>query len=562
MRSLDNPLKLVVDIILAIIIILLFPLFYIEQKQDVIIQTIVEMETEKLVQEVRRKGYINRNMYEDYLEILSVTGMLYDIELEHKHTSFEPEYRFRTEQEVIEEQNNTYKGTNEYHYRPISTDIPHIEDPIENSGELNTETNESILEGAIKTPADANHVHTDICYDGEKHFHNSSCDRTYHPVKKRTVKERNSSENHSGCGGTLHFYSYVNECTKCGAYFQYSQTTCSGNCDTFAYSSSGGCSCSGYYTYSCGKTEGRYYNGDTEVSPHCHLKVINITPTHPIQKVYINESFITTATVTYQDGSTDIILCNTNDTSDSVVSDKTVKLRYTDGTGATMSTSIVVTVIPRNKTCPNGHVYNMNSDNTDPGCPFCRGYLESLIISHPLSKRLTIYKGTTLQENDVILLATYMDGRKEYISTGYLDNLDKDYVGTQTVTLSYKGLYTTLQVITKRNIRLCSVCNRYYELYPDDTDPGCPYCEARTPIFTGRILEYDDKYYRADIFEKIYEGNGNYYFSHRDYLTMTVTNRKKEWGERYLGSIFGGIRDRCIHVVNGGYIREEIHKLR
>ena len=74
-----------------------------------------------------------------------------------------------------------------------------------------------------------------------------------------------------------------------------------------------------------------------------------------------------------------------------------------------------------------------------------------------------------------------------------MDNLDKNYVGTQTVTISYKGKNTYLTVTTKRNLTRCSICNRYYELYPDDTDPGCPYCLSLTPIFTGNVLEYVDK---------------------------------------------------------------------
>ena len=116
----DNPLDIIIDIIISIIIIFIFPLLYLGMKQDSLTQTIVEVETNSFVQEVRSKGYINKNMYEEYLENLSATGTLYDIEIEHNHNSLEPEYRFRTEEEVIDEQNNEYTGTNEYHYWPIT----------------------------------------------------------------------------------------------------------------------------------------------------------------------------------------------------------------------------------------------------------------------------------------------------------------------------------------------------------------------------------------------------------------------------------------------------------
>ena len=39
-----------------------------------------------------------------------------------------------------------------------------------------------------------------------------------------------------------------------GGLFQLLSDRCSGNCGTYLSTSSGGCSCTGYYTYSCGKT--------------------------------------------------------------------------------------------------------------------------------------------------------------------------------------------------------------------------------------------------------------------------------------------------------------------
>ena len=44
-KLLDNPMEIVVDVILTIIIIVLFPLLYLGLKQDTLTQTIVEIET-------------------------------------------------------------------------------------------------------------------------------------------------------------------------------------------------------------------------------------------------------------------------------------------------------------------------------------------------------------------------------------------------------------------------------------------------------------------------------------------------------------------------------------
>ena len=592
----DNPLDIIIDIILTIIIIFVFPLLYLGMKQDALTQTIVETQTNSFVQEVRSKGYIDKYMYEDYLANLSTTGILYDIAMEHKHNSLEPEYRFRTEEEVIDEHNKSYTGTNEYHYWPITTEIPHIEDPIDNSGNLNSETNESIMESAISIPSDPNHIHNESCYIGHRHFvngcyyrsghtHSSSCYHSHTDACYTTCSGNTSSRTYTSthhCGGTWTVVGYY--CDLCGNYTHYV-----GYCSNYNFSdpSTHGCvggqnigppppgirghaktlNCSisttspicgqssGPGGWSCGITE------DTTLD--CDKIIDSITPTHPIQTVYINDPLITTVRATYKDGSQKTHICTTSFDTSKLVTNETATITYNytvDGINKTIQTTITVSTILRSRTCHNGHVYNMNSDNTDPGCPFCRGYLQSLTVFYPSSGNITIYKGTTLQENEVTLLAIYMDGRKEYIKTEYVDNLDKDYIGTQTATLSYKGMYVALSVTIKRNLKLCPICNRYYELYPDNTDPGCPYCAALTPIFTGNILEYNSNYYEKDILKKIYDGNEVYYFSNKDYLLLTVKNRTNSWGRGLIKNIFKNIGNEYINVVDGGYIREEIQQ--
>lgn len=592
----DNPLDIIIDIILTIMIIFIFPILYLGMKQDTLTQTIVEIETNSFVQEVRSKGYIDKNMYEEYLENLSATGTLYDIEIEHNHNSLEAEYRFRTEDEVIDEHNKLYTGTNEYHYWPITTEIPHIEDPIDDSGNLNSETNDSIMEGAITKLADPNHIHNESCYIGHRHAtsgcsyrsghsHTSSCYHNHTDSCYTTCSGSTSSRTFKSthyCGGTWTIVGYY--CNLCGNYTYYV-----GGCSNYRYSdpNTHGCAggqnlgpkppgtqghkktltCSISTTSStCGKSSGPggWNCGISQDSTlDCDKIIDSIAPTHPIQTVYLNDLLITTVRATYKDGSQKTHICTTNFDTSQPVTNKTATITYNyavDGTARIIQTTMTVSTILRNKTCHKGHVYSLSSDNTDPGCPFCRGYLQSLVVYYPSSGNITIYKGTTLQENEVTLLATYMDGRKKYLKTEYVDNLDKKYIGTQTVTLSYKGLYTTLSVNIKRNLKLCHICNRYYELYPDNTDPGCSYCEALTPIFTGKILEYENEYYAADILKEIYDGNEAYYFSDKDYLLMTVKNRTNSWGRGLIKNIFKGMGNEYINVVDGGYIREEIQK--
>ena len=81
-----------------------------------------------------------------------------------------------------------------------------------------------------------------------------------------------------------------------------------------------------------------------------------------------------------------------------------------------------------------------------------------------------------------------MDGHTELLTSGYIDNLDRAYLGTKPVTIGYKGATTTVLVTTVCDSMTCDVCGYEYKLYPDGSNPGCPKCIQRVPIFTGNIM--------------------------------------------------------------------------
>lgn len=613
----------IIDLIIAVIVILIFPLFYFGLKQDSLMTTVIDTETQLFVDDIRSKGFITKDMYDDYSEILADTGLLYNINLEYKHINYEPEYRLRTVEEVIDEQNGTYTGSNTYHPYSVFTDIPPVTDPI-HEGTLNTDTNESVLARAVNTPASPSHIHTDDCIGsgntnqkvyailnwGSSSRYNNTGSRVY---CSNCNNELFSAAN-SGTAFTSPPEAHMNtvyrtygidgnivEKTYSDGYFRNFDgddipriiLSAGDNFRNYIASHPNtlidyGNDESGSYTIhktedfiwdpnqkipsrSWEKVNGEYTHVIRELpfigcvycndAPYaCDSIIQSITPTHPVQMVYIGESLITTAVATYLDGSTKTIVCNTDFITNQIVKNKQVTLTYLNTVGAyqrTLSCNIDVTVIPRNKVCVNGHTYNLNMDGTDPSCPYCRAWLRSLIVYSPLDGSITIYRGTTLEENGVTLLATYLDGRTEMVESGYLDNLDRYYIGSQNVTISYKGKYVNLTVINKRNIKLCSVCGRYYELYPDDSDPGCPYCQAETPIFTGNVMEYKSIKYLSDILKELYEGRGIYYFSNKDYINLTVKSISKSRGRKLLGSIYKNIDESNLTIKNGGYIRED-----
>ena len=145
----------------------------------------------------------------------------------------------------------------------------------------------------------------------------------------------------------------------------------------------------------------------------------------------------------------------------------------------------------------------------------------------------------SLETEGVGLIAIYLDGHTEYVYNGYVDNLDPDYVGTQTVTIGYKGLTTTLTVQVRRNRKQCDVCGLYYDLYMDDSDPGCPYCKAKVPVFTGNIMKYTAATYYDEIVTELYEGSGTYYFRRGDVFTVTAVSQESKASRTVFGRLFG-----------------------
>lgn len=798
MKSLNR----MVDILLMVAVFFLYPLLFFGLKQDALTRTAVDTSTMSLVEYVRSNGYLDKERYEEYLHYLSKTGLTYQLSFEHRLNVLEPEYRFRTPEEIIEAQDAAYTGSNIYNYRPVTTEIPAVTDPVY-TGSLNTETNASVLASAVNTGAAAGHIHTDACYNGHKHTdkpetftytHKHVDGYMYGTTKRYCQKFVNRTDNWGNCAycGQLMNYMYVewywNQITDQQVYASsYSNPTCN-NCDrpwstnnsytkqSISYSCGFNKDINGdYYTdevdpnttysyagfsspqitetgraqtqiYGCwsyhlhgylsGQVDGNYWragpisilqqiqyygsssyctlpsflnlyyyyrgwantygfsasattvdgkpmysfhinlpdsslvvgstngslsksyltadelsnfvfgnffkqvyewsldkntptakaclkaagaymsyewdaygnrygvyedgkpilgydwkysvgSGTSSYSPeawnlisNCNLSngwsytcgkigdstidcgaiVIGITPTHSVQTVYRNDALITTIAVIHADGSITTIAATTNFSTANLCQQQTATLTYSytvDGAAYTKTCTITVTVVPRNKTCARGHTYNLNTDGSDPGCPYCKAWLLSLSVVTPSNGKLTIFRGTTLEANGVEVRAIYLDGHAELLTEGYLSNLDRNYIGTQTVTIGYKGKAVSILVTVKRNLIKCTVCSRFYELHPDDSDPGCPYCAAKTPIFTGNILHYKKEEDTNDILKEIYEGEGIYYFSRGDFFKVTLVNSSRSLGGKVTAALYKDMADETIRIQYSGVIRED-----
>ena len=287
----------------------------------------------------------------------------------------------------------------------------------------------------------------------------------------------------------------------------------------------------------------------------CNQLVKSIIPTNPVQAVYKGEPLITTARATFIDGSKKAVLCTTSFVTNTPVTNADVVISYTNIKGEALTAHMTVTVVPRTKTCSYGHVYNLNPDGSDPGCPYCNAWVESIRIQHPVTLNMTITIGTTLEENGVVLVAKYLDGHMETITSGYVDNLDSGYLGTKLVTIGYKGVKASIMVTTVSKKIICAICGHDYELYPDSSDPGCPYCQSKIPVFTGNVLEYENKNYMESILEDLYE-DGIYQMNKGDKLTVQIQNKSSTITHSLLKKIYFSLPKQWLILKDSTRIKE------
>lgn len=86
----EESLSKFITAILAIIIMFIFPVYIAYEKKDDISYALAVRYTQEFVDKVRSKGYITRELYQDYAAQLLATGNTYDIELEHRYVRFDP----------------------------------------------------------------------------------------------------------------------------------------------------------------------------------------------------------------------------------------------------------------------------------------------------------------------------------------------------------------------------------------------------------------------------------------------------------------------------------------
>ncbi|OAB44542.1 hypothetical protein [Paenibacillus glacialis] len=88
----SNSVAKVFAVIIAIVLLLIWPVSTALNKQDDISEVVVLNSVTYFVDSVRDKGYITPTMYNEFVDRMALTGNTYDIQMVHRHKRYDPIY--------------------------------------------------------------------------------------------------------------------------------------------------------------------------------------------------------------------------------------------------------------------------------------------------------------------------------------------------------------------------------------------------------------------------------------------------------------------------------------
>lgn len=87
-----NSMSKVFAAFLAVALLYVFPTMQAAERQDDLSQMMVYNAVVQFTDSVRTKGYVTPTMYNDFTQEMNATGNQYNIQLEHLHKTYHPEY--------------------------------------------------------------------------------------------------------------------------------------------------------------------------------------------------------------------------------------------------------------------------------------------------------------------------------------------------------------------------------------------------------------------------------------------------------------------------------------
>ena len=372
----------IIAVLLAAILIFVYPLQYLAMNQEIVLDNHVHSETTEFTDEIMLQSYLTLEMYTNYLEQLNVTNQLYDIEFIHS--------------KLIEGYDTGNIGIPPLEEKMLQTAGSSIGKKV--LGESYIKNSFTLL---------ATHIHTTACYAGHNHtasgcnYHShsgntSSGGSCYQSANYHSHSSSNGCYTSSSCGGTVSYYNtgnsgsyYCSTCKKNVTVYQYGRS-CSKGCSYSGSTSIRACGHSSTnpsststctksvskltcaistsapisYNLSCYQSTGYTCGYSNDYNPICATIVTSITATNATQTVIKGIGIVTTALATYLDGHTATVNCTSN--YNGIVGTQTVTLTYSGG----KTCSITVITKPNINICTAGLGHPDYSGELTR-CPIC-----------------------------------------------------------------------------------------------------------------------------------------------------------------------------------------------
>ena len=138
----EDNIQTILAIIISAFLLFIFPVYMAYEKKDDVSYALAVRYTQNLVDNVRSKGYITKEMYDDYSARLKVTGNSYDIEMTHEYKRYDPITNYYTKDEndnLVLLKTSTQKERSEY--------IQKLKEEAKLSGLVNSEDINEYIKG-------------------------------------------------------------------------------------------------------------------------------------------------------------------------------------------------------------------------------------------------------------------------------------------------------------------------------------------------------------------------------------------------------------------------------
>lgn len=101
----------VAGILISVVLLFFAPLLMMAQKQEMMMESYVFSKTAYLLEHIKSNGYLSKQMYEQYERQLSLTGFLYEIQMEHEYATYyldekgqyQKQYKKQYEEDMLEQ---------------------------------------------------------------------------------------------------------------------------------------------------------------------------------------------------------------------------------------------------------------------------------------------------------------------------------------------------------------------------------------------------------------------------------------------------------------------------